>query len=43
MFKKVLVADDIDSINHAVASVLENFGIEQVEFAQYCDSAFLKS
>lgn len=43
MFKKVLVADDIDSINHAVASVLENFGINHVEYAQYCDSAYLKA
>lgn len=43
MFKKVLVADDIDSINHAVASVLKDFGIDQVEYAQYCDSAYLKA
>jgi DNA-binding NarL/FixJ family response regulator len=41
MFKKVLVVDDIDSINHAVASVLQDFGIEEVEYAQYCDSAYL--
>lgn len=43
MFKKVLVADDIDSINHAVASVLKEFNIEQVEYAQYCDKAYLKA
>lgn len=43
MFKKVLVADDIDSINHAVASVLKDFGIDHVEYAQYCDSAYLKA
>ncbi|MFN4764628.1 DNA-binding response regulator [Gillisia sp. Q332] len=43
MFKKVLVADDIDSMNHAVASVLQDFKIEQVEYAQYCDSAYLKA
>lgn len=41
MFKKVLVADDIDSMNHAVASVLKDFNIEQVEYAQYCDKAYL--
>lgn len=41
MFKKVLVAEDIDSINHAVGSVLREFQIEKVEFAQYCDKAYL--
>lgn len=43
MFKKVLVADDIDSINHAVASVLRDFNIENVEYAQYCDKAYIKA
>lgn len=41
MFKKVLVAEDIDSINVAVAAVLKELGIEQVEHAQYCDKARL--
>ena len=39
MFKKVLVAEDMDSINIAVAAVLKELGIEQVEHAQYCDKA----
>lgn len=39
MFKKVLVAEDMDSINIAVAAVLKDLGIEQVEHAQYCDKA----
>ena len=43
MFKKVLVAEDMDSINHAVASVLREFNIEKVEHAQYCDKAWLLS
>lgn len=43
MFKKVLVADDIDSINHAVASVLREYNIETVEYAQYCDKAYIKA
>lgn len=43
MFKKVLVADDIDSINHAVASVLRDYNIENVEYAQYCDKAYIKA
>ncbi len=43
MFKKVLVADDIDSINHAVASVLKDLQIEKVKYAQYCDKAYIKA
>lgn len=43
MFKKVLVADDIDSINHAVTSVLRDLNIENVEYAQYCDKAYIKA
>jgi DNA-binding NarL/FixJ family response regulator len=41
MFKKVLVAEDMDSINHAVASVLEELNIPEVAHAQYCDKAWL--
>lgn len=41
MFKKVLVAEDMDSINLAVAAVLHDLDIEQVEHAQYCDKAWL--
>lgn len=39
MFRKVLVAEDMDSVNHAVASVLRELNIEAVEHAQYCDKA----
>lgn len=41
MFKKVLVAEDIDSINLAVAAVLQDLEIDQVEHAEYCDKAWL--
>ena len=41
MFKKVLVAEDMDSINHAVASVLEELHIPEIAHAQYCDKAWL--
>jgi DNA-binding NarL/FixJ family response regulator len=41
MFKKVLVAEDMDSINHAVAAVLKELGILEVVHAQYCDKAWL--
>ncbi|WP_298523809.1 DNA-binding response regulator [uncultured Christiangramia sp.] len=43
MFKKVLVAEDMDSINHAVAFVLKDLKIAQVDHAQYCDRAWLLS
>jgi DNA-binding NarL/FixJ family response regulator len=41
MFKKVLVAEDMDSINHAVGEVLKDLNISQVSHAQYCDKAHL--
>ncbi|TQI70528.1 DNA-binding NarL/FixJ family response regulator [Gramella sp. Hel_I_59] len=41
MFKKVLVAEDMDSINHAVAFILKDLKIAQVDHAQYCDKAWL--
>lgn len=41
MFKKVLVAEDMDSINHAVASVLQELDIQKIQHAQYCDKAWL--
>ncbi|UJH92045.1 response regulator [Antarcticibacterium sp. 1MA-6-2] len=41
MFKKVLVAEDMDSVNHAVASVLTDLNIQEVAHAQYCDKAFV--
>lgn len=41
MFKKVLLAEDIDSINIAVVQLLEQMGAE-VHHAKYCDDALLK-
>ena len=41
MFKKVLVAEDMDSINYAVAAVLKELEILEVTHAQYCDKAWL--
>lgn len=42
MFKKVLVAEDFDSINIAVIKALEDLGIANFDHAKYCDDAFLK-
>jgi DNA-binding NarL/FixJ family response regulator len=41
MFKKVLVAEDMDSINQAVAILLNDLEIVEVSHSQYCDQAWL--
>lgn len=44
MFKKVLVAEDLGSINHSVVYTLkEQLHILVVEKALYCDDAYLKA
>ena len=40
-FQKVLVVEDIDSVSHAVGSVLADLNIENVAHASYCDKAWL--
>lgn len=42
MFKKVLIADDLGSINQGVLTVLDALGIKNVQQVQYCDDAHLK-
>lgn len=42
MFKKVLIAEDFDSINIALIQTLEALGIQEVHHAKYCDDALLK-
>ncbi|MBZ0328552.1 MAG: response regulator [Altibacter sp.] len=42
MFKKVLISDDLDSINHGVMTVAASLGIKEVVQVQYCDDAYLK-
>ena len=42
MFKKVLIAEDMDFINSGIQSQLTSLGIEQIEYVQYCDEALLK-
>lgn len=42
MFKKVLVSDDLVSINLGIYTVLEQLKIPTVDTVQYCDDAFLK-
>ncbi|WP_304192636.1 hypothetical protein [Phenylobacterium aquaticum] len=42
MYQKVLLAEDIDSINVAVSQTLSQMGIVQIDHVHYCDDALLK-
>lgn len=42
MFKKVLIAEDLDSILHSIKSTLNNIAIHDIHQAKYCDDALLK-
>ncbi|UPT71051.1 MAG: response regulator [Flavobacterium sp. JAD_PAG50586_2] len=42
MFKKVLLAEDIDSINAGVIQALNELGIIQIDHVKYCDDAILR-
>jgi len=42
MFKKILIADDIDSINLGIKSLLEKGVSVEIDHVRYCDDAILK-
>lgn len=42
MIRKVLLSDDLASINHGILSVLQTLGIDDNDQVQYCDDAYLK-
>lgn len=42
MFKKILIAEDIDSINQGIISVLKTISQAEIQHVKYCDDAFLK-
>lgn len=42
MFKKVLIAEDIDSISLGVVTALEQYSEMEIHHAKYCDDALLK-
>ncbi|MPT33892.1 response regulator [Flavobacterium sp. WV_118_3] len=43
MFKKILIAEDVDSVNLGVKQLLEEFVTEdRIHHVQYCDDALLK-
>lgn len=43
MYKKVLVAEDIDSINIGVINMLQELHVKEINHAAYCDEGFLKA
>jgi DNA-binding NarL/FixJ family response regulator len=42
MFTKILISDDLDSINHGVGTVAKDLGISDVVQVLYCDDAYIK-
>ncbi|MGM5470321.1 response regulator [Flavobacteriaceae bacterium LMO-SS05] len=42
MFSKVLISEDMDDINKGVYNVLIELGVEQADYVQYCDDAYIK-
>ena len=42
MFKKVLVVDDMGSVNQGVFTILDTLGIKDIRQEQYCDGAYLQ-
>lgn len=42
MYKKVIVADDLGSINLGVLTIADSLGLKNVERVEYCDDAYLK-
>ncbi|WP_299122891.1 response regulator [uncultured Tenacibaculum sp.] len=42
MFKKVLIAEDADFMSSGIKAALESIEIPKIEYAKYCDEAFLK-
>ena len=42
MFKKVLVAEDLDSISITVGLALTELSVPEIHHAKYCDDVFLK-
>jgi len=42
MFKKVLIAEDLDAMNLGIQQVLKDLNIVDFQHSKYCDDAFLK-
>lgn len=42
MFKKIIIAEDIDSISHGLHNVFEQYNESEIIFTKYCDETYLK-
>jgi len=42
MFKKVLIAEDLDSISRSIVQTLENLTVSNIQQVKYCDDAMLR-
>ncbi|RVT71404.1 response regulator transcription factor [Flavobacterium sufflavum] len=42
MFKKVLIAEDLDSISQTIIHTLEELSITNIQQVKYCDDAYIK-
>jgi two-component system, NarL family, captular synthesis response regulator RcsB len=42
MFKKVIIAEDLDAMNLGIQQVLKDLDIENFQHSKYCDEALLK-
>ncbi|KQO21602.1 transcriptional regulator [Flavobacterium sp. Leaf82] len=42
MFKKVIIAEDLDAISLGIEQVLKDLNIVEFQHSKYCDDAFLK-
>ncbi len=42
MFKKIIIADDLVSINKGILTLTDNLKIDTVQSEQYCDTVYLK-
>lgn len=42
MFKKVLIAEDLDSISQSIVQTLENLAVSNIQQVKYCDDTMLR-
>ncbi len=42
MFKKILIAEDLDSISIGISKALQDLGLQHFDHVKYCDDAHLK-
>jgi DNA-binding NarL/FixJ family response regulator len=42
MFKRVIVADDLESINQGVSSIINSLNISSLTAVKYCDDVYIK-